>query len=129
MTFQPAKQYSREEIHEALGGSVEEYLPTCGGKVVCGAFRRDGNPEAPMVILPGFGPKIERSAELFARQGTAVPVFLKDAPNQWVYVGDFRVKRLSRESAEIAKHGTRANRENDVSMVLFLERAPQEPAG
>jgi hypothetical protein len=128
MTFQPAKHYSREEIRDVLGGGIEEYLPTSHGKVVCGAFRADGNPDAPMVILPGFGPKREKSAELFNSQGTAIPVFLKRAANQWQYVGDFRVKRLSRDPVEIAEHAARANRQNDVSMVLFLERSPRDTA-
>jgi hypothetical protein len=124
MPFQLARHYTRREIHDALGGNTEEYLPTKDGRVVCGAFRtEDANPEAPMVILPGFGPKIEKAAELFASQATGIPIFLKRGTNRWQYVGDFRVKRLSRDPSEVAKHSARANREADVSCVLFLERS------
>jgi len=123
MHFQKARHYTREEIHEVLGGGTEEYLPTKDGRVVCGAFRPDANPDAPMVILPGFGSKIERTAQLFAEQNTAVPVFLKRTVNQWQYVGEFRVSRLSKDPAEIARQEKRANRKGTVSMVLFLERA------
>src|SRR5947209_6540621 len=71
----------RDELHELLGGGTQEYLPTKNGRVVCGCFRPDANPDAPMIVLPGFGEKIERTAEIFANQGGAVPIFLKRAPN------------------------------------------------
>jgi len=129
MSFQLAKHYMRDEIHEVLGGGTEEYLPTKDGRVICGAFRPDANPDAPMIILPGFGPKIERAAELFASQSEAVPVFLKRGANQWQYVGQFRVKRLSKDPAEVSKHAARANRQHNVSMVLFLERVSSRQAG
>jgi hypothetical protein len=129
MTFQCDKSYSRREIHEVLGGSVQWYLPARNGKVVCGAFRPDANPDAPLVILPGLGPTIQKTAEWFEAQGTAIPVFLKRAANRWEYVGDFRVQRLSRDPAEIAQHAARAGREKEVSMILFLEKVPQESVG
>jgi len=123
MPFQLARHYTRREIHDALGGNVEDYLPTKDGRVVCGAFRtEDANPDAPMVILPGFGPRIEKNADLFASQGTGIPIFLKRGTNKWQYVGDFRVNRQSKEPSEIEKHAKRAGRQGDVSSVLFLER-------
>jgi hypothetical protein len=122
MKFQLARHYTREEIHEALGGSTEEYLPTKDGQVVCGAFRPDANPDAPMIILPGFGRKIESAAEQFVRQETFIPVFLKRETNRWQYVGDFRVKRVSKDPDDIAKQERRAGRQGTVSMILFLER-------
>src|SRR5438128_10886973 len=118
MTFKLGDSYTRDEIHEQLGGSKEAYLPTKNGRVVCGAFKREANPQAPLVILPGKGTQIRTSAELFARQNTAIPVFLKKASNAWVYVGDFRVTRLSKDPKEIAEHAARANRTGTVSMVL-----------
>lgn len=122
MRFQLGKHYTRDEIHDVVGGGTEEYLPTKQGRVVCGAFRPDANPDAPMIILPGFGEKIERTAEIFAKQADAIPVFLKRGPKQWQYVGDFRVKKVSKDTSEIAKQERRANRQGTVSMVLFLER-------
>ena len=129
MKFSLAKHYTRDQIREVLGGNPEEYLPTRKGRVVCGAFRPDANPDAPMVILPGFGPRIEKTAEIFAGQSFGVPVFLKRATNSWQLVGYFRVQRLSKDPSEIARHASRAQREGDVSMVLFLERVSEEPAG
>jgi hypothetical protein len=125
MSFQPGRHYTRKEIHDAVGGGTEEYLPTKDGRVVGGCFKHEANtnPDAPTVVLPGFGEKIERTAEIFAKQTKGVPIFLKRASNQWQYVGDWRVKRLSKDPAEIARHEKRANRQGDISMVLFLERA------
>jgi hypothetical protein len=121
--FQKARNYTRDEIRAVLGGSAEDYLPTKGGRVMYGAFRPDFNPDAPTIILPGFGPRIERAAELFNEQGTAVPVFLKRAVNQWQYVGEFRVERLSRDPEEIKRQEKRTNRQGTISMILYLERA------
>ena len=119
--FALGQAYSRAEIHAAVGGGVQDYLPHAGGRVVCGCFDRALNPDAPDVVLPGFGPQIERWAEVFARQRTFVPCFLKAAPGAWEYVGDFRVRQLSRDPADIATWEATSQREGDVAMVLYLE--------
>jgi hypothetical protein len=125
MDFQLAQHYTRQEIHDAVGGSVEEYLPTKDGRVVCGAFRSEDNPDAPMIVLAGKGPKIRRAAQQFSKQTEAVPIFLKRETNRWQYVGRFRVHRASTDAADIARHEKRANRHGTISMVLFLERETQ----
>ena len=120
-TFDLGRTYTRTEIHDALGGGVQDYLPHVDGVVVCGCFNPDLNPDAPDVVLPGFGPGIERWAEVFAGQRTAVPCFLKRATNAWEYVGEFRVRELSRSQAEIERWAAVAHRKRDVSMVLHME--------
>jgi len=122
MTFEYGKHYTRDEIHAALGGGKQAYLPTSHGRVVAGCFLREANPDAPDVVLPGFGRDIERTANLFASQGNAVPVFMKRTTNKWRYVGCYRVMRQSEERAEIAEHAARAKRHDDVSQVLVLNR-------
>jgi len=82
--------YSRREIHDRLGGSLRSYLPTVGGKVVCACVTREINPGAPLTILVGNGPVIERSAKAFAALATPVPVFIKRDDHEWEYVSDFR---------------------------------------
>ena len=125
-SFELGHTYTRREIHNALGGGgLEEYLPSVDGVVVCACLDRAVNPGAPAVVLPGFGPRIEWSARQFASQGTNVPTFLKQRSNAWEYVGDYRVKRLSEDEAEVAKWAGQAGREDEVSMVLFLERPPR----
>lgn len=124
--FQKNRNYSRVQIHAALGGSVQSYLPTVQGVVVAGCFRCDANPDAPTVVLPGKGPIIESSAASFAASKRAVPVFIKQNAGEWRYVGDHRVTRLSRDPAEIHTHAKRAGR-TDVSCVLYLSEAEPAP--
>jgi hypothetical protein len=71
MSFQLGQHYTREEIHDVLGDRASR-----------------------------FGQKIERTAELFAKQRDAVPTFIKRGAKQWHYVGEFRVKRLSKDPVE-----------------------------
>ena len=122
MAFNVGRNYTRDAIHAALGGNKQSYLPTVGGRVVCGAFTRHLNPEVPSVVLAGHGPMIERSAEIFARQSTAGPVFVKTRVNAWEYVGEYRVRQLSRDPQVIAERSETAGRRGDVSLVLFLEQ-------
>lgn len=119
--FERNRSYSRAEIHAALGGSVQSYLPTVQGVVVAGCFRHDTNPDAPTVVLPGNGPIIMSSAESFAASKNAVPVFIKQSASDWRFVGEYRVSRISRDPAEIKMYAKRAGR-TDVSCVLRLSQ-------
>jgi hypothetical protein len=120
--FQIGRSYTRDQIHDELGGSKQEYLPMKDGQVLYGAFRRDSNPEAPDVVLPGLGRKIVQSAVAFAKQREPIPVFIKRAVNAWEYVGNFRVKSVSHEPAVVERYARQAERDDDVSIVLFLEQ-------
>src|SRR5205809_825255 len=91
MPFVRGATYTRDHIHVELGGETVTYLPQRGGRIVCGCFSQDSNPEAPYEILVG-GPDesggestVERKARLLARQREAIPVFLKQGPNAWLY--------------------------------------------
>lgn len=117
--FQLGSFYTREEIHEALGGGVVEYLPHKDGKVVCGCVTTDANPDAPDIILPGRGPEIQHWAEVFRHQAEPVPIFVKRAEKRWEYVGDYRVERWSEDESEIASHSLRSGR-SDITSVLVL---------
>ena len=122
--FEPGKLYTRNQIHAAVGGSMQSYLPTINGRVVAGCFKRspDTNPDAPDIVLPGNGPLIQQAARQFTAQGNAVPVFMKQAVNQWQYVGMYKVARQSFDKSEINRHAARAKRINDVSSVLCLKK-------
>ena len=113
--------YSRDEIHAELGGGVQDYLPHRDGKVVCGCFTPDLNPDAPDVILAGDGPEIIRWARVFAAQRLFVPVFMKVRTNEWEYVGRFRVAHFTEDSRVLERFRDRSGRD-DVSGVLILEQ-------
>jgi hypothetical protein len=122
MPFAVGQTYTREQISSVVGGSPRAYLPTTRGEVVCGAFRRDANPDAPNVILVGLGPQIRGSAEILEQQVAPIPVFIKHRPKVWEFVGIFRLSRSSVDPAEIHQHARRANRVDDVCKLLFLDR-------
>jgi hypothetical protein len=123
MTFNRRERYTREAIHDKLGGgSKQAYLPNKDGLVLCACLRTNTNPGAPDVILPGDGPEIQRSSELLCEQKSAIPVFIKRGVNDWEYVGNYVVDRWSESPAEIAEHARRAGR-NDVTRVIYMRSA------
>lgn len=122
--FSVGRRYSRKEISAQLGGSEINFLPTLNGRVVCGCFTLDHNPEAPHVIIPGTGKTIEYEAETLCSQQNAIPVFIKHRPNEWEYKGDYRVARFSTDPADIAAHHKGSVTPlNEITRVIFLQRA------
>jgi hypothetical protein len=119
------QHYTREEIAAAHGGSIIEFLPRAGGRVVCACLRTDPdyNPEAPQVVLPGRGRDIEDSAATLVRQGGQIPVYLKRATNAWEYIGDYEVESSSRLPADIARYEAQTGRA--VTSAIFM----REPRG
>ena len=117
------QHYTREEIAAAHGGSIIEYLPRAGGRVVCACLRTDPdfNPEAPRVILPGRGRDIEDSAADLVEQRGPIPVYLKRATNVWEYVGDYEVESYSRLPTDIARYEAQTGRA--VTSAIFMREA------
>jgi hypothetical protein len=89
--FTIGNEYTRDEIHEHLGGSKQAYLPTVSGYVVAICVKTELNPRAPEVIVCGKGPIIASSGAALAKQREPLPVFIKRASNRWEYQGTFRV--------------------------------------
>jgi hypothetical protein len=120
--FKIGHTYTRQQIRDALGGGLQDYLPHDNGQVVCGCFRKkDTNPDAPDIILPGNGRDIQKWARVFREQNYPVPIFIKKQVNAWMYVGDYHVERWTEDLSEIAKHATKSGR-RDITSVLFLKR-------
>lgn len=123
MNFELGQKYTRDEIHDGVGGGGKQnFLPNRDGRILAGCFRKDANPGAPAVILPGKGTQIVRCAEIFSAQREPVPVFMKAGSGAWEFVGNHRVKKVSHEPELLGEHARKAGRVGDVSMVLFLER-------
>jgi hypothetical protein len=90
--FVAGREYTLNAITTALGGETMSYLPQFENRIVCGRFKReDMNPHAPYEILVGDLPKVRRKAESLAAQGGTIPVFLKEAPNRWLYHGPMQI--------------------------------------
>jgi hypothetical protein len=117
LMFEVGQEYTRAEIHLAVGGSTQSYLPTKNGAVVAACLTHDLNPRAPQVVLCGRGARIEPAGRLLAAHAYAIPVFLKRGTNRWEYQGLFRpvsshtsgpefdgyVKNSGRPSAEVSR--------------------------
>src|SRR5687768_4180105 len=122
--FALRRLYTRREIADALGGGIQDFLPHRDGRVVCACLTPKHNPDAPHVVLPGKGPDIMQWANVFVGQPEFVPVFLKRATNAWQYVGKFRVSERSTDPEQIARWEAVSDREDGISMILFLEQEP-----
>jgi hypothetical protein len=122
--FEVGRTYSRREISDAVGGSIRLYLPTNGGRVVCGCFNRapQYNPGAPEVVTFGEGEVVERNAELVSQQPDPIPVFISRSGGAWEYVGRYRCTGLSTDP-EVLQREMQANPARGViAGVLYFER-------
>lgn len=115
--------YTREEIARMTGGgSEQDYMPNKDGMVLCLCLTQEYNPQGPQVVLVGTGPNVEREAEMFCAQKTAVPVFFKQRAHVWEYVGDYACVRWTDDPEEISAHEESSGRRN-LKKVIFLGRA------
>lgn len=119
--FKVGATYTRHDIHAAVGGSVQSYLPIKDGKVVAVCLTKEYNPDAPRVILVGKGPIIESAGNLLSQQVLPVPVFMKKVVNEWEYQGMFKVVRHIVGSVDMQPYVKRSGR-SDVVRVIFLEQ-------
>jgi 5-methylcytosine-specific restriction protein A len=130
MPFVVGETYTRNRIHAELGGETVTFLPQKGGRIVCGCFSTEPNPEAPYVILVGGAEDDEvanailRKANILLEQGGFIPVFLKHGPNAWAFDGHYRVQGHTRDPEVIRSKQAAAERD-DVVLVIYLE--PTEP--
>ena len=120
-SFTKAHAYRWKQILDETGAddSGPYYLLHRGNKVVAGCFKKDRNPDAPLVILAGNGPKIREWADNFCSQGDTIPLFVK-AGSEWQFCGRFKLNRPSIDQDEIKQHSVRAGR-TDVYKLLFLQ--------
>ncbi|OHX15069.1 hypothetical protein BI347_14950 [Chromobacterium sphagni] len=124
--FELGKSYTREEIHAVVGGNKHSYLPRKKGKVVAACLRPDLNPDAPNVILCNSCPPERTAGEQLARQGGAIPVFLKQTTSNWAYQGMFRVLSSETHPDACAPHAARsAWTAGQIKQVLKLEKQVQ----
>ncbi|HEY3231903.1 MAG TPA: helicase-related protein, partial [Roseiflexaceae bacterium] len=117
--------YSREDIHNAIGGELETYLPQRDGRIVAGCFTPKLDPGAPTELLVGDGLKVIEKAQLLAQQGGTIPVFLKRAKGAWQYVGRYRVARPPSSDPALLRHKEQQAQRSDLVMILYLESQAQ----
>jgi hypothetical protein len=116
--------YSWRELSALLQFTPTPYLTNANGKIICGAFRKDLNPDAPTIVLPGVRKKHwAENAELLCRQRKSIPVFTKEAGLPWQYHGRFKGECFTQNSIEMEIHRQRTNgRTEPIALVLFLQK-------
>ena len=102
------------------GGSVQNYMPNAGGRILCVCLTQDTDVPGPRVILVGQGPSVQKEAEMFCSQNTAVPVFYKKMANQWEYAGDFKPAGWTDDPEEVGAFAESSGRIN-LTKVIFLQ--------
>ena len=90
--FKPAvgESYSREKIHEMLGGGLQEAFPTKDGRVVAACLRKDQHPHGPETVWVGHGARRETTAKIAVLQGTSFPVFMRTDGKDSEYLGRYK---------------------------------------
>jgi hypothetical protein len=89
--FEINKNYTREFIHTACGGSKQAFLPTKNGRVVAACLRTDLNPQAPEVIICDGSASARAAGRTLSGQDDAIPVFIKMETDAFRFVGLFAV--------------------------------------
>jgi hypothetical protein len=116
--------YEWQEIGRLVGHEPFGFLTQVGKSIVCGCFRKDLNPNAPSIVLPGGNDsQWVTKARLFQQQGTAIPIFVNSKDLEWEFVGQFRVKGLTQDPKEIQMQKDRYPKLKDIGAVLFLSEA------
>lgn len=118
--FVVGQEYPHAAIQEAFGGDYMSYLPETGGRIVCGRFTAEMNPLAPQRVLVGDRPRVKRKAELLARQGGTLPVFMKQGPNRWLYCGLMRIVDYVTDSRVVEPEAHAAGREDPIAGILVF---------
>jgi len=118
--FVVGQEYTMKVVQAVLGGDTMSYLPQVGGRIVFGRFTTDMNPEAPEKVLVGDRPQVKRKAELLARQGGVLPVFMKIEPGRWRYHGLMEFVEYVTDMAVVEPKAAKAGRSGEViGMLVF----------
>jgi hypothetical protein len=121
--FRVGASYTRDEIHDAVGGSKQAYIPTKGGSVVAVCVTTRLNPRAPKEILCGNGPQIAKAGLALASTTSGVPLFIKRSVNDWEYRGLFRVVG-SYKSGNIFNAMVQGTGRQTANVTIAIELAP-----
>ncbi|MGX9418164.1 protein NO VEIN domain-containing protein [Vibrio sp. WJH972] len=107
-----------DELASILAGG-DSYIRTKDNVVKGLAITTQKNPEAPEIIVVGKGPRIVRNAQLFLECQRHVPVYVKQATNQWEFMGNYKADNYLQDSATIEKYRRHRSAE-DIDGILFL---------
>jgi Domain of unknown function (DUF6697) len=118
--FKVGSEYTRDQIHEHLGGSKQSYLPMVAGHVVAACLTPRLNPRAPHVVLCGRGLVIAAAGAALAKQTEPLPVFIKRGTNRWEYQGRFTVIGAYASGPQFSALVAGGRAASDVSLAIQL---------
>lgn len=122
--FAVDQAYTRAVIADRLGGSRRACLPTKDGVVVAACLVRSFNPDAPDVVLCGAGPRNGPMGIALAAHRGAIPFFVKEDVNRWIYRGRFVVAEVLTSGDRFASCIEGSGRSIDnVSRVVLMKAA------
>lgn len=118
--FQKGDCYTRLQIRDMIGGgSVQDYMPSQDGVILCVCLSQEFDPSTQPVILVGAGPSVQKQADMFCTQNTGVPVFFKKTGNQWEYAGCFKPLHYTDDPQELVRFAESTGRIN-LTRVIYL---------
>jgi len=119
--FNVGSEYTRDDIHDRLGGSKQSYLPTTSGRVVAACVKLEMNRQAPKVIICGKGKVIASNGATLAAQHDPIPIFIKRGVNRWEYQGTFKVTATHTSGPQFETLVAASERNpSDVSLAIEL---------
>jgi len=118
--FKKGAVYTLDDIASVVGGERQSYLPQKEGRIVCGRFTLDMNPWAPHEVLVGDLPRVAAKAKLLVEQGGSIPVFIKQAPNEWRLHGWMTPARFITDRRSVDSKAKAAGRDDAIAGVLVL---------
>jgi hypothetical protein len=121
MPFNVESFYTRDEIHDALGGDIQSFLPEKNGQIVCACLADDIDPPGRQVMLIDDGPDYQRG-EILSEQAGSIPVFLQEGI-EWEYLGEYEVEKVSTDLVVIDHFEPFVAGRFEVCMVIFLRKA------
>jgi hypothetical protein len=121
--FELDKNYTREFIHMACGGSKQAFLPAKAGKVVAACLRKDLNPQAPDIIICDGSASARAAGRTLAAQRDAIPVFIKIEVDSFRFVGLYVVAESLSAPLDYAPYVRNSGfTSGQVSRVLKMKR-------
>lgn len=113
--------YSRRQIHNAVGGELQTYLPSVDGVIVAGCFTQKLNPDLPYIILVGDAPLVVKKAKNLCTQKEPIPIFKKISVNRWEFLGYFQVANFIDDLIVIQPYARKANRKDVVGILKMKD--------
>jgi hypothetical protein len=112
--------YDMEQQHKMHGGAPQKCAPTKDGDVTLLRLILEHDPDAPDIVdwESSNDPKVRQIQE--QTQQKPLPVYVRRRPNEWEYMGRFRVTQVATDGPTLARRRERSG--HKVSYAIQLER-------